>query len=121
MSGTRALPSTPAQGRPECSAGGAGHPGRVPASGSAAASRAAISRAGASRAGASRAAVSRAGGSPAGASPAGGGGGRGTGQLAGPGGAGGGILGSTTLTSSQQQLYRYVSAHRDGAGYLLAV
>jgi 4-amino-4-deoxy-L-arabinose transferase-like glycosyltransferase len=44
-----------------------------------------------------------------------------TGQLAGPGGAGGGILGSTTLTSSQQQLYRYVSAHRDGAGYLLAV
>ena len=48
-------------------------------------------------------------------------GGRGAGQLAGPGGAGGGILGSTTLTSSQQQLYRYVSAHRDGAGYLLAV
>lgn len=30
-------------------------------------------------------------------------------------------MGSTTLTSSQQQLYRYVSAHRDGAGYLLAV
>jgi 4-amino-4-deoxy-L-arabinose transferase-like glycosyltransferase len=50
-----------------------------------------------------------------------GGGGRGTGQLAGPGGAGGGILGSTTLTSSQQQLFRYVSAHREGASYLLAV
>ena len=59
------------------------------------------------------------GGFPGGDVP--GGGGRGTGQLAGPGGAGGGILGSTTLTSSQQQLYRYVSAHRDGAGYLLAV
>ena len=46
--------------------------------------------------------------------------------LALPGGAGqpggaGGIFGSTTLSSSQQQLYRYVSAHRDGAGYLLAV
>ena len=64
------------------------------------------------------------GGFPRGGFPGGdvpGGGGRGTGQLAGPGGAGGGILGSTTLTSSQQQLYRYVSAHRDGAGYLLAV
>jgi 4-amino-4-deoxy-L-arabinose transferase-like glycosyltransferase len=48
-----------------------------------------------------------------------GGGGRGPGQLAGPGG--GGIFGSTTLTSAQEQLYRYVSAHRDGAGYLLAV
>ncbi|HME66100.1 MAG TPA: glycosyltransferase family 39 protein [Streptosporangiaceae bacterium] len=59
------------------------------------------------------------GGFPGGDVP--GGGGRGTGQLAGPGGAGGGILGSTTLTSGQQQLYRYVSAHRDGAGYLLAV
>jgi hypothetical protein len=46
--------------------------------------------------------------------------------LALPGGAGqpggaGGIFGSTTLSSSQQQLYRYVSAHRAGAGYLLAV
>jgi hypothetical protein len=64
------------------------------------------------------------GGFPGGDVPGGGfpgGGERGTGQLAGPGGAGGGILGSTTLTSSQQQLYRYVSAHRDGAGYLLAV
>jgi 4-amino-4-deoxy-L-arabinose transferase-like glycosyltransferase len=50
-----------------------------------------------------------------------GGGEQGTGQLAGPGGAGGGILGSTTLTSSQQQLFRYVSAHRGGASYLLAV
>jgi 4-amino-4-deoxy-L-arabinose transferase-like glycosyltransferase len=43
----------------------------------------------------------------------------------GPAGAGGagGILGSTTtaLTSSQEALYRYLTAHRDGATYLLAV
>ena len=39
----------------------------------------------------------------------------------GAGGPGGGIFGSTSLSASQQQLYRYVSAHRDGAGYLLAV
>jgi 4-amino-4-deoxy-L-arabinose transferase-like glycosyltransferase len=39
----------------------------------------------------------------------------------GGGGLGGGIFGSTSLTASQQQLYRYVSAHRAGAGYLLAV
>jgi 4-amino-4-deoxy-L-arabinose transferase-like glycosyltransferase len=60
---------------------------------------------------------------PRGALPRGfpGAGERGAGQLAGPGGAGGGIFGSTTLTSGQQQLYHYVSAHRDGAGYLLAV
>ena len=60
----------------------------------------------------------------------GGGGERGTGEPGGSGGAGGlagaggpsgGIFGSTSLTASQQQLYRYVSAHRDGAGYLLAV
>jgi len=40
-----------------------------------------------------------------------------------PGGAGGGILGSTTttLTSSQQALYQYLTAHRDGATYLFAV
>ncbi len=42
-------------------------------------------------------------------------------SLAGAGGPGGGIFGSTSLSASQQQLYRYVSAHRDGAGYLLAV
>jgi 4-amino-4-deoxy-L-arabinose transferase-like glycosyltransferase len=41
----------------------------------------------------------------------------------GPGGGAGGILGftSTTLTSSEQQLYAYLTAHRDGARYLLAV
>jgi 4-amino-4-deoxy-L-arabinose transferase-like glycosyltransferase len=57
------------------------------------------------------------GGGPGGDFP-GGRGERGTGE---PGGLGGGIFGSTSLTASQQQLYRYVSAHRDGAGYLLAV
>src|SRR5207244_12852108 len=36
-------------------------------------------------------------------------------------GLGGGIFGITSLSASQQQLYRYVSAHRDGAGYLFAV
>ena len=55
---------------------------------------------------------------------------RGTGERGGFGGAGGpdgggglggGIFGSTSLTAGQQQLYRYVRAHRDGAGYLLAV
>ena len=54
----------------------------------------------------------------------GGGGGGGPVNGGGPGGAGGlggGIFGSTSLSASQQQLYRYVSAHRDGAGYLLAV
>ena len=75
------------------------------------------------------------GGAPRGGFP-GGGGERGTGERGGFGGAGGlggaegpggtgglggGIFGSTSLTASQQQLYRYVSAHRDGAGYLLAV
>jgi len=35
--------------------------------------------------------------------------------------AGGGIFGSATLSSEQQQLFRYVSAHRGAAGYLLAV
>ncbi len=43
--------------------------------------------------------------------------------MAGPGGgAGDGIFGTatTTLTSSQQQLYRYLSAHRGGASYLFA-
>jgi 4-amino-4-deoxy-L-arabinose transferase-like glycosyltransferase len=45
----------------------------------------------------------------------------GAGGPGGGGGLGGGIFGSTSLTASQQQLYRYVSAHRAGAGYLLAV
>ena len=45
----------------------------------------------------------------------------GAGGPAGGGGLGGGIFSSTSLTASQQQLYRYVSAHRAGAGYLLAV
>jgi 4-amino-4-deoxy-L-arabinose transferase-like glycosyltransferase len=70
------------------------------------------------------------GGAPGGGVPGGGfpgGGERGTGQPAGSagpggiGGAGGGIFGSTSLSSAQQQIYRYVSAHRDGASYLLAV
>jgi 4-amino-4-deoxy-L-arabinose transferase-like glycosyltransferase len=83
-------------------------------------------------------------GFPAGGAPGGGPGGgfpngqgeRGTGERGGFGGAGGfagargpdggsglggGIFGSTSLSASQQQLYRYVSAHRDGAGYLFAV
>jgi 4-amino-4-deoxy-L-arabinose transferase-like glycosyltransferase len=40
-----------------------------------------------------------------------------------PGGAGGGIGASATvtLTSAEQRLYDYVSAHRDGASYLMAV
>jgi 4-amino-4-deoxy-L-arabinose transferase-like glycosyltransferase len=49
---------------------------------------------------------------------------RGFGGAGGPGGRGGlggGIFGSTSLTASQQQIYRYVSAHWDGAGYLLGV
>jgi len=38
------------------------------------------------------------------------------------GGAGGGLFDTaTTLTGSQLQLYRYLTAHRDGARYLLAV
>jgi hypothetical protein len=49
--------------------------------------------------------------------------GAGAGAAVGGGGAGGGITASatTTLTSAEQQIYNYVSAHRDGAGYLLAV
>jgi hypothetical protein len=41
----------------------------------------------------------------------------------GAGGAGGGIGSSATatLTSAEQRLYDYVSAHRDGASYLMAV
>jgi 4-amino-4-deoxy-L-arabinose transferase-like glycosyltransferase len=39
------------------------------------------------------------------------------------GGAGGGITATATtaLTSSEQRIYNYVSAHRDGAGYLMAM
>jgi 4-amino-4-deoxy-L-arabinose transferase-like glycosyltransferase len=49
-----------------------------------------------------------------------GGGGPGGGAV--PGGAGGGILGSTstTLSSSEEALYQYLTAHRDGATYLFA-
>jgi 4-amino-4-deoxy-L-arabinose transferase-like glycosyltransferase len=48
---------------------------------------------------------------------------RGVGGGIGAGGAGGGITASatTTLTSAEQRLYNYVNAHRDGAGYLMAV
>ena len=60
-------------------------------------------------------------GFPGGGPPGGGPGGEFPNGPGGAGGAGGGILGSTALTDSQQQLYRYVSAHREGAGYLLAV
>jgi 4-amino-4-deoxy-L-arabinose transferase-like glycosyltransferase len=67
------------------------------------------------------------GGVPAGGGPGGGGpgggfpGGRERGDVGQAGGPGGGIFGATTLSAGEQQLYRYVSAHRDGAGYLLAV
>ena len=60
------------------------------------------------------------GGFPGGRGERGGFGGAG-GPSGGAGGLGGGIFGSTSLSASQQQLYRYVSAHRAGAGYLLAV
>jgi hypothetical protein len=36
-------------------------------------------------------------------------------------GAGVGMLATTTLTASQRQIYNYVTTHRDGAGYLMAV
>jgi len=41
----------------------------------------------------------------------------------GAGGFGGGLTGaaSTTLSAAEQRIYDYVSAHREGAGYLLAV
>jgi hypothetical protein len=54
---------------------------------------------------------------------AGAGGTAGTAGAGGAGGAGGGIGLSavTTLTSAEQQLYNYVSTHRDGASYLMAV
>jgi hypothetical protein len=41
---------------------------------------------------------------------------------AGGGGGGGGFLGATTeLTGSELAIYSYVTAHRDGASYLMAV
>jgi 4-amino-4-deoxy-L-arabinose transferase-like glycosyltransferase len=45
------------------------------------------------------------------------------GPAGGTGGAGGGgLLGATiTLSASEQKLYDYVNAHRDGASYLMAV
>jgi hypothetical protein len=66
------------------------------------------------------------GGAPGAAAPDGGvpGGEPRTSPLTRPGGAGGpggGIFGGTTLSSGQQQLFRYVGAHSGGAGYLLAV
>ena len=126
--GTRVARSTPARDRPEGSA-------RV----------AAVARCAARRSGRVTAPGGQAEGFPGGGAPGGGGPGggfpngpgeRGTGERGGFGGAGGfagaggpggggglggGIFGSTSLTASQQQLYRYVSAHRAGAGYLLAV
>ena len=124
--GTRVVRSTPARDRPEGSGAGGGGPVRMSSF-----------RPGTAPGG-------QAEGFPAGGAPGGGPGGgfpngqgeRGTGERGGFGGAGGfagargpdggsglggGIFGSTSLSASQQQLYRYVSAHRDEAGYLLAV
>ena len=58
-----------------------------------------------------------AGGFGGGSAP-GGGGGSGS-----PGGSGGGIssTATTTLTTAEQKVYDYVSSHRDGASYLMAV
>jgi Aldehyde dehydrogenase family len=87
---------------------------------------------------AAEASAGRAEGFPGGGAPGGGAGGEfpngpgargtdepggfgGAGGPGGEGGLGGGIFGSTSLSAGQQQLYRYVSEHRDGAGYLLAV
>jgi hypothetical protein len=48
--------------------------------------------------------------------------GRRTGDRGFGGGGAGGVLGSTTaLSASERELYDYVSAHRDGASYLMAV
>jgi 4-amino-4-deoxy-L-arabinose transferase-like glycosyltransferase len=45
-----------------------------------------------------------------------------TGAAGGVGGGAGGMMGATTaLTSSEQQIYDYVRAHRGGASYLMAV
>jgi len=47
----------------------------------------------------------------------------GAGRVPGAGGAAGGLLSTatTTLSASDQELYDYLSAHRDGASYLMAV
>jgi len=59
---------------------------------------------------------------PGGGNVPGGGNAPGGGAGGGPGGAGGGLFDTaTTLTGSQLQLYRYLTAHRDGARYLFAV
>jgi 4-amino-4-deoxy-L-arabinose transferase-like glycosyltransferase len=57
----------------------------------------------------------------AGAGPAGGFGGFGGGGVPGGGGGGLGLGATTTLTGAEQRIYRYVRAHDDGAGYLMAV
>jgi 4-amino-4-deoxy-L-arabinose transferase-like glycosyltransferase len=51
----------------------------------------------------------------------GGGPGPGGASSGGPGGGSGGLGTSTTLTAAEQKLYRYLTAHRDGASYLMAV
>jgi hypothetical protein len=62
------------------------------------------------------------GGGGAGGGGPGGGGPGGAIAAAVPGGAGGGLFDTaTTLSSGQDQLYRYLTAHRDGARYLFAV
>jgi hypothetical protein len=63
---------------------------------------------------------------PGGASPGGAGSGRYRAVLDFPGGPGGGLGGiaataTLTLSPAEQRIYDYVSAHRDGAGYLMAV
>jgi 4-amino-4-deoxy-L-arabinose transferase-like glycosyltransferase len=63
---------------------------------------------------------------PVGEAGAGGGFGHRRGDLDFPGGQGGGAGGiaataTITLSAAQQRIYDYVSAHRDGAGYLMAV
>jgi 4-amino-4-deoxy-L-arabinose transferase-like glycosyltransferase len=42
------------------------------------------------------------------------------GAVAGQSASGGAVSATTTLNASQQRIYDYVSAHRDGAGYLMA-
>jgi 4-amino-4-deoxy-L-arabinose transferase-like glycosyltransferase len=61
------------------------------------------------------------GGAGAGGTGTGGGAGE-PGRIIEAGGAGGGLFDTaTTLSSGQEQLYRYLTAHRDGARYLFAV
>ena len=95
-------------------------PGELPREGAPRASRGAERRAATGRVAESRTATGERGTGERGGF-GGAGGFAGAGGPGGGGGLGGGIFGSTSLTASQQQLYRYVSAHRAGAGYLLAV